>query len=204
MMLPSEPQRSGPVALGSPRYLALSHAPAQLRPFDPRYGSTVASWVRDQVELLWLAPGTSWPLTADKVVGWTGPTDRPLLLFEDDRRSPSGYAELNPLRESRTHLWIGHLIIAPDQRGRGLGRRFARMLVDDAFRDTRVQRVVMIVFPDNHAARRCYESTGFRIIRTEQHRFPPHRGARSLLRLEVARGETSPQSQGTAAHELPA
>jgi GNAT superfamily N-acetyltransferase len=163
----------------------------------------VASWVRDETELLWLAPGTAWPLTADKVCGWTGPTDRPVLLFEGAQSIPSGYAELNPLRESKTQLWIGHLIIAPARRRRGLGRRFTRMLVEDAFSDPRAERVVMIVFPENQPALRCYESVGFRVIRTEQHRFPPHQQERSLLRLEITRAEASYMSSGPAAQELP-
>ena len=176
----------------------------QLRPFDPLYGPAVASWVLDELELLWLAPGTVWPLTAAKVVGWTRPTDRPVLLFEGTESLPCGYAELNPLRDSQAQLWIGHLVIDPARRGGGLGRRFTRMLLAEAFAAPRVERVVMIVFPDNEAAVRCYKACGFRVTRQERHRFPPHRRDHSLLRMEITRAEAVRLSAETAAQELPA
>jgi RimJ/RimL family protein N-acetyltransferase len=176
----------------------------QLRPFDPLYASAVASWVRGEAELLWLAPGTAWPLTAAKVVGWTRPTDRPVLLFEGAQCLPCGYAELNPLRDLKTQLWIGHLVIDPTRRGGGLGQRFTRMLLAEAFAAPWVERAVMIVFPDNEAALRCYEACGFRVTRREQHRFPPHRRHHSLLRMEITRAQVTPPSADTATQKSPA
>ncbi len=156
------------------------------------------------MELLWLAPGTRWPLTAAKVAGWTGPSDEPLLLFERGQSSPCGYAELNPLRKSESIYWIGHLVIDPTARGRGLGGQFTRLLLDRAFQSRRAERVVMVVFPDNRAAVRCYASVGFKETRIETHRFPPHPGQQSLLRMEITREEASRARHLTAAQELPA
>ncbi len=175
----------------------------ELRPFDPLYGPVVASWVRDRRELAWVAPGTTWPLTAAKVVGWTGPTDRPLLLFAGGEALPCGYAELNPLRDSANQLWIGHLVIDPARRGDGLGRQITRMLVARAFADARIDRVVMIVFPDNAAAVRCYEANGFRGTKREEHCFGPDRRRHSLLRMEITRGEATHVRSSTAAQGLP-
>ena len=183
--------------------IRVSDASSQLRPFDPLYAPAVASWVRDELELLWLAPSTVWPLTAAKVAGWTGPTDRPVLLFEPGESLPCGYAELNPLRDAKRQLWIGHLIIAPARRGCGLGRRFTRVLVEKAFADSRVQQVIMVVFPDNGPAIRCYKANGFRVVRQERHRFPPSRRVRVMLRMEITRAQALRVLTEPEAQELP-
>lgn len=158
----------------------------QLRPFDKLFAHTVVGWVPDE-ELLWLAPSTLPPLTVDKVIGWTKPTDRPLLLFRDDEPAPCGYAELNPLRSTGQAMWLGHVVIAPALRGQGLGAAFTRRLVAEAFADTRIERVVLIVFPDNEAAIRCYRANGFRQTGEERHRFRPQGSACTMMRLELSR-----------------
>ena len=178
--------------------------PLKVQPFDPLFAATVASWVRGPEELVWLAPSTSWPLTAAKVVGWCRPSDRPVLMFDGGDGLPCGYAELNPLRDSRSRLWVGHVVIDPTRRGSGLGQRFTRLLVAKGFADPRVEQVVMIVFPDNEVAIRCYEANGFSVVRHEEHRFPPERRKRSLLRMEITRQVALQMSSQSMAQELPA
>lgn len=176
----------------------------ELRNFDPLYGPTVASWVRDDAELFRLAPSTRWPLTAAKVAAWTRSTDRPVLLFEVVETSPCGYAELNPLRGSRSHLWIGHVVIDPAKRGCGLGKRFTRLLVEDAFADPRVRRLTMLVVPGNQPALRCYQAVGFGITGQERHQFGPGRDDQIMLRLELTRTKALQRLTPAAAQELPA
>lgn len=167
----------------------MTDEPLQLHPFDALFAPTVAGWVPD-AELFRLAPSTPPPLTAAKVVGWTKPTDRPLLLFRGDEQTPCGYAELNALRGSRSILWMGHVVIAPARRGRGLGTAFTHRLVHEAFRDPRIERIVLIVLPDNEPAIRCYRANGFRQMSRERHRFGPAGKACTMLRLELGREPT--------------
>ena len=169
---------------------ALTDEPLNLRAFDPLFAPTVAGWVPDD-ELLWLAPSTAPPLTAAKVVGWTKPPDRPLLLFRGDEPLPAGYAEVNPLRGSSQAVWLGHVVIAPALRRQGFGTEFTRRLVQEAFTDTRVERIVLIVFPANQAAIRCYLANGFRQTGQERHRFRPRGSAHTMLRLELLRNQVA-------------
>jgi RimJ/RimL family protein N-acetyltransferase len=159
----------------------------ELRSFGIEFGGTVAGWVRSEAELRWLAPTTVPPLTAAKVVGWTKPTDRPLLMFENGEGVPAGYAELNPLQSQAGQLWLGHVVVDPARRGRGLGKQFSRRLLQAAFADGEVERVVLIVFPDNTAAVRCYRACGFEIACEERHRFRPGQAVCRMLRLEISR-----------------
>jgi len=121
----------------------------------------VASWVRDDSELFWLAPKTTTPLTAAKVVGWITSEARPLLFYGDDPAEPLGYLELNPMPADWGHYWLGHCIVHPDHRGAGLGRQMIALTLDLAFRIQRAYRVSLVVFPENTSAIRCYRSAGF-------------------------------------------
>src|SRR5262245_1036734 len=104
----------------------------ELRPFDKLFAPTVASWLPDPREHFWVAPSTPAPLTAAKVVGWIRPEDRPLLLFAAGHLLPYGYAELNPMKADPAALWIGHLVVDPVRRRRGVGAAFVRLLVQTA------------------------------------------------------------------------
>jgi len=157
--------------------------------FEPGHGPMVASWVPSEAGLFRLAPSTTSPLTAAKVAGWARPGGQALLLFREGDADPCGYAELNPLRGSNTALWVGHVVIAPEFRGQGLGKRFTRMLVAQGFADPRVERLVMVVFPDNEPALRCYRAVGFRVTSQELHRFRIGGAEHPMLRLEITRAE---------------
>ncbi len=167
----------------------MSQSSLELRPFDRLHAAPVASWVADEDELFRLAPGTAWPLTPAKVVGWVKPRGRALLLFEDRGDLPCGYAELNPLRNSPDQIWLGHLVLDPRLRGRGIGKRMTQLLIEAGLADPQIDRLVMVVFPDNHAAVSCYRAVGFRVTRRERHRFGPRPGDHAMLRLEITRAE---------------
>lgn len=167
-----------------PVSLTLSQSAMCLVPFDKVYADVIAGWVSTDEELHWLAPSTRAPLTAEKVAAWGKPGGESVLMMCDSDSHPLGYAELNPMRR-RDRLWIGHVIIRPDRRGRGIGGAFVHLLLTRAFEEHSVARVLLIVFPSNTSAIRCYVRAGFEIAGEEFHRFgesgPKHR----LLRLEA-------------------
>ena len=73
-----------------------------LRLFDPAFASTVVSWVGGRQELSLLAPGTSYPLTADKVTGWVKERGTALLLFADRKstRLNSSHTDISRMPSS--------------------------------------------------------------------------------------------------------
>lgn len=132
-----------------------------------------------------MAPSTSLPLTANKVITWKRPGGRALVLIHAGDSRPLGYGELNPLRADPAHLWLGHVIVRPDQRGRGAGQALVRALLEFAAERLFARNVSLIVFPENKAAIKCYRRVGFSIAGEEYHRFggvgPRHR----FLRLDI-------------------
>jgi RimJ/RimL family protein N-acetyltransferase len=147
----------------------------------------IVEWVRDDQELFLMAPQTLPPLTIEKVTDWctTANGRQPWLLWNYEADEPLGYGELNPLQYCPGHWWIGHFLIAPAARGRGLGRRFVRLLLAHAFLRHAAQRVGLVVFPENLAAIYCYERAGFCHDGQEQRPFEASGTVHTLLRMTI-------------------
>lgn len=153
--------------------------------YKPKWGDIVAQWVTSAEDAKWLAPGTPPPLTAEKVTAWKKSGGSSFVGFMKDYYLPVAYGELNPMRLDSGHYWVGHVIVDPSQRGRGIGRLFVRKLLEDAFHHLHARRVSLVVFPENTGAIRCYVNCGFRVVGEERHRFKPDAELHRLLRLEA-------------------
>ncbi len=159
----------------------------RLAPFDERFAGVIAGWVQTVEQLRWLAPSTAAPLTAQKVVGWKRPDGHAFQLIRGEDPVPAGYAELNPMRQDAAHLWLGHVVVDPNLRGRGLGRALVRDVVATAFNRLDAGRISLVVFPNNIPAIQCYLRAGFALEGEEYHRFGDKGPRYRLLRLEVRR-----------------
>ncbi len=156
------------------RYVA-AHAPV------------ITGWVADEQELLWLAPATAPPLTAEKVDHWSRSDQHRFVLWHTLTRRPIGYSELDYLQPLRDQMWIGHFIIDPALRGMGLGHVFASTLLNMAFDHFAAQHVLLLVFPENRAAVRCYERLGFVETGAEVKRFDQRPDECVLMRMLLER-----------------
>jgi len=155
-----------------------------LIPFDNLYAPTIASWIWDDRQLAWLAPSTQPPLTAVKVVSWKRPLSQRMLGTIKSNPLPIAYGELNPMSKDPGHLWIGHVVLDPNYRQRGLGRGFVEAICRVGWDQMGADRISLIVFPDNLPAIKCYQRVGFQEIGEEHHAFGGRGPRLRLLRLE--------------------
>src|SRR5688572_13614768 len=127
--------------------------PLRLRPFDPAAAVVVAGWAGSAQETeQWC--GRVAPVSPDVVVGWAGEAGvQPYGLYHDDRLVGYGEAWVD---DEESEVELARLIIAPTERGHGLGRRLVTELTTVALRHH--PSVFMRVHPDNSAALRCYAS----------------------------------------------
>lgn len=100
---------------------------------------------------------------------------------------PLAYSEINHMRSGQGNWWIGHFVVHPEHRGQGLGRTLLSGLLAEAFENLEANSVCLVVFPENIAAMRCYESAGFQRIGNEYHRFASHQPRTRLLRYEMTK-----------------
>ncbi len=163
--------------------------------FRPEHAERIASWVDDNRQLLWLAPSTLPPLTPEKVRNWCNSGGRAYVYGEAaavgelDPLQVLGYAELNRLRHDPNGWWIGHFVVDSQRRGRGIGRSVLRCLASAAFDGFAASNLCLVVFPENAAAIRCYESAGFRRVGEEFHRFGRLQSRHRLLRYDMSLDE---------------
>lgn len=171
--------------VGKSRLLEKAAPPVWLEPFDPRQAECVASWVRSDQEAYWLAPKTTPPLTAQRIRCWALPNHEALQLRTPEGAAPLAYGELNLLNGSRRHFWLGHLIVDPDCRGRGLGRELTRRLLQRAFYRRGAQKVSLVVFPENVDAIACYRAAGLHDDGAEEHLLAAYDCRARLLRMSA-------------------
>lgn len=154
-----------------------------LRAFTPADAACVAGWSRSPGETFWLAPRTPPPITPQKVVSWAAPGRQQLVLTQAGE--VVAYGELNVLVREAGEYWLGHLVVDPQRRGQGLGLELTRRLIDRAFSVLGARRVSLVVFPDNRAAVRCYQSAGMRHEGFESHYFPIYGRRARLSRFAI-------------------
>ncbi len=116
-----------------------------LRTVGPEQAELVASWATSEQEARWWA-GAPYPVPPSLVSSWADDPDaHGFVLYHGTE--PIAYGEIwDDADEGESEL--AHLIVAPDCRGQGFGRRLVRSLVPRAG----FGALVMRVHPDNSAA----------------------------------------------------
>ncbi|MFF1710113.1 GNAT family N-acetyltransferase [Streptomyces sp. NPDC058268] len=129
-----------------------------LRPFAPADAATVARWPVSAGEVaMWCGP-RDFPVTARVIAGWQLDVDtRGYVLVEGE--ALLGYGEVW-CDEDEGEAELARIIVAPDTRGRGAGRRLVRGLAALALRGGHAE-IFMRVHPENTAALPCYRGAGF-------------------------------------------
>lgn len=190
-MADSNPSSTGSQSVAAPGHSVRLH-PFELRSFDVRWSGEIVRWVSDGQALRWLAPGTVWPLTSEKVAAWARSDGFAATGWVAEDASPIAYGEVNPMRRRKGCYWLGHVIVKPSRRGRGIGLAFVRALLHHAFENLHGRLVALIVFPDNAPAIECYLRAGFRVAGEEAHQFRQGAPQETLLRMEINRARYGP------------
>lgn len=93
----------------------------------------------------------------------------------------TGYGILS-MGAGEAHLL--NICVAPDQQGKGLGRRFLMRLIDIA-RWNAAERLFLEVRPSNPLARKLYESVGFSEIGRRPRYYPAKGGREEAIVMEL-------------------
>lgn len=133
-----------------------------LRAFETSDAAVVAGWSGSAEESRrWCSRDQ---VSAEAVAGWAVAPDVVAYAAVEEGLLV-GYGELW-LDDEEAEVELARLIVAPQHRGRGLGRRLAAALTAEAL--GRHRAVFMRVYPNNTAALRCYAGAGFAPVPPEQ------------------------------------
>lgn len=124
--------------------------------------AAIAGWIPDaQAGLRWAGPRLPFPFAA---------TDLPALLavpgggeasycLSDDAGAACGFGQHWVQQPGAVHL--GRIIVAPQARGRGLGRLLCQQLIGAARHSTGAATVTLRAYRDNSSAVKLYSTLGF-------------------------------------------
>ena len=137
----------------------------RLRPYTPADAETVLVWCGDALSFYRWTAGVlgEYPITAEdlrfveKLMPFVAVEGERTVGFFTLRRSP----------EAPETLRFGFVIVDPELRGRGYGKRMLRLGIDYAFRELGAGAVSLGVFENNESAYYCYLAAGFRDVTGE-------------------------------------
>lgn len=139
-----------------------------LRPYKQEDSKIICSWVKDKKQLFqWSADRIGkWPLKGDELnesYKDTNPDNFIPLVAVDDNGAHVGHLFIRyPDETDRTQVRFGFVIISPDLRGKGNGRKMLELAIQYAKSQLHANRITLGVFSNNPKAHACYESVGFK------------------------------------------
>jgi GNAT superfamily N-acetyltransferase len=131
----------------------LSHRPVQDQDI-----STICQFPQTEIELFFMYPKATYPLTCDQLKAAIDQRSDSTVVMLD--KSISGFANFY-ISEPGEKCCIGNLIIAPDKRGKGVGKYLVETMVQLAYRNYRAMEIHISCFNQNVAGLLLYTRCGF-------------------------------------------
>lgn len=129
-----------------------------LLPSTDTHAVTVAGWPTSASEVVMWCGRKEFPVLTQTITDWQRDDDvQAHVLVEDE--TVVGYGELW-FDAEEDEVELARIIVAPGNRGKGLGRALVRELLAQAL-GAGCSDVFMRVHPDNERALRCYRGAGF-------------------------------------------
>ena len=130
-----------------------------LREFRGSDAREIARWPGSPEEVRrWAGSDPGWPVDVAVFGRWHADPDvRPYVLCDGEK--PTGYGEVW-VDEPEREVELARIIVSPEQRGRGVGRRLVGLLLYRASLAGLPDAFVRVV-PENRAAIGCYRGAGF-------------------------------------------
>ncbi len=139
----------------------MSLPPLQLRPATSADAVTAMRWTPTEYDLkLWAGPRTRLPATPETFWADINNADATSFVLEHAVDGTVAFGQVRFRLQKYGHL--ARLIVAPSQRGRGVGRALCRELMQATYQlYPAFTEFSLYVYPENKTAITLYESLGF-------------------------------------------
>jgi len=138
----------------------------RLRPYRKNDASKIITWCDDERLFYKWTAGImgAYPLTFDRLTEVTsGRIDNetyfPFVAF--DETGVVGFFTLRKPGDDDEELRFGYVIVAPECRGKGYGKKMLRLGMNFATELYGAKKLSLGVFENNESAKWCYEAVGF-------------------------------------------
>ena len=139
-----------------------------LRKFMPEDADIISSWIRTEDELYrWSADRfNKFPLEGNDINDNYAPQVEGGRFFPltatDDVGNVVGHFIIRYPKEDSSSVRFGFVIVDPDLRGSGNGKKMLQLGITYARDVLGASRIDLGVFENNEAAKHCYEAVGFK------------------------------------------
>ncbi|MCG9702124.1 GNAT family N-acetyltransferase [Vibrio natriegens] len=137
----------------------------KLTEFKQSHFKQLVEWIKtDELNYLWGGPAYTFPLTQTQIKRHCAQAEvHPYLVTMNNDNV--GFIELYKVTED--HYRICRVFISEEFRGQGLAKKMMTLVIDKARNDLSAEILSLAVFEHNTAARKCYESLGFKTLTVE-------------------------------------
>ena len=129
------------------------------RPVQEADISTICQFPQSESELFFMYPKACYPLTYEQLKKAIEQRSDSTVVLSDDRIS--GFANFY-ICEPGEKCAIGNVVVAPEARGKGIGRYIIQTMIQFAFDKHKVKEVQISCFNQNTAGLLLYPKLGFR------------------------------------------
>jgi [ribosomal protein S18]-alanine N-acetyltransferase len=137
-----------------------------LRAPTPSDYDELASWLPDAKACTrWGGPRVPFPFVPAALPALLEFPGEQSYVLAAGAGSPVGFGQHWVFTPGSVHL--GRIIVAPSERGRGLGRLLCQLLIEQAVRTTGASFVTLRVYRDNATAHSLYLTLGFAPVEAE-------------------------------------
>lgn len=148
----------------------------KLRKFEKRDIPDLFSWFNTERDVLqWAGAAVSWPLKRtefiDLIKQHRGPNPQREVWAVMQEDQMIGHFQIGLNHRLRT-AGLGRIALAPSARGHGLSGALMEAILERAFAHDWVHRCDLLVYTQNQAAIRAYESAGFILEGTRRETTP--------------------------------
>ncbi len=139
----------------------------RLRPWKREELKELLGWFSDEEEFSrWSAGKFTYPLTQEQLLDYYERFEKDsrgwIMAALDDKGRLAGHIMMRKADYEKNSVHFGFIVVSPEFRGKGIGRLMVSQGLKYAGEILGMKRVTLGVFENNPAARRCYESAGFR------------------------------------------
>ena len=138
----------------------------RLRPYDTNDAETILSWSKDERSFYKWSAGVlgEYPITKEQL----GFVNNLMAFTAIDDNEIVGFFTMRRPSENLDELRFGFIIVDPEKRGKGYGKRMLQLGVKYAKEILGANKISLGVFKNNESAYHCYKAVGFKDVALEE------------------------------------